>query len=84
MAVETVGVPNEKLGYSGVAFIEPICFNAKTEERIIEYCEKELASFQRPQYFFFEYEDKWEKTSSGKVKKTKLREIAQKRIHGRN
>lgn len=80
VAVETVGVPNEKLGYSGVAFIEPTYFDVETEQKIMDYCKEELAPFQVPKYFFFEREDKWERTSSGKVKKYKLREIAQEKI----
>lgn len=78
--VETVGVPDTKVGNVGAAFIEPISYKEETLEKIKKYCQEELASYQIPSYFFFEESSSWDKTSSGKFQKKRLREIAVEKI----
>ena len=73
---QTVGIPDEKLGWVGVAFIEPAVFCTASKNRIMEYCSENLASFQVPKYFFFISGKDWPRTSNGKVTKKLLREEA--------
>jgi len=73
---ETVGVPDEKLGWVGVAFIEPVNYCYVTKERIMGYCSEHLASYQMPKYFFFISSEKWPRTANGKITKKLLREQA--------
>ncbi len=75
-AVETVGVPDEKLGWIGVAFIEAYDPTMENKERIKEYCKANLAPYQVPKYFFFTSSCEWPHTSTGKIMKYKLREVA--------
>ena len=73
---QTVGIPDTKLGWGGVAFIEPAVFCAASKNRIMEYCSENLASFQVPKYYFFINGKDWPRTSNGKVTKKLLREEA--------
>lgn len=77
-AVETVGVPDEKLGWVGAAFIDAHDPDEEEKERIIRYCKENLAPYQVPRYFFFTHSYEWPHTSTGKVMKYKLREMAEK------
>lgn len=74
--VQTVGVPDEKLGWVGVAFIEPASSCASVKNRIMEFCNENLASFQVPKYYFFVTDKEWPRTSNGKITKKLLREKA--------
>lgn len=81
-AVETVGVPDGKLGFVGAAFIDTRDRKEKNKERIIRYCKENLAPYQVPRYFFFSDCGQWPHTSTGKVMKYKLRKIAEEKIAG--
>jgi fatty-acyl-CoA synthase len=78
--VETVGIPDEKVGCVGVAFVEPISDDEDTHNRIVAYCRRELASYQIPAYFFFGKMEAWSKTAVGKIQKIQLMNIAVKNI----
>lgn len=82
-AVETVGVPDEKLGWVGAAFIDAHNPGEEEKERIIRYCKENLAPYQVPRYFFFTDSHEWPHTSTGKVMKYKLRETAEKMMEQR-
>ena len=79
--VETVGIPDEKLGSVGVAFIEPTVYKEEVYSLIRQYCKRELAGFQVPRHYIFESSENWPKTSTGKNIKKQLQEIAIHKIH---
>ncbi len=79
-AVETVGVPDPKLGWIGVAFIDNGQGGQESQETIREWCRKNLAPFQVPHRFFFESSSCWPRTTNGKIQKYKLRQIARERL----
>lgn len=75
-SVEIVGVPDEKHGHVGIAFIQ---LREDTEENRIrteEYSRSHLAKFQVPRYFIYMKTEDWPRTSTGKVQKFRLKEIA--------
>lgn len=76
IAVETVGVPDEKLGWIGAAFVDAGNPDRETRERVTSYCKEKLAPYQVPGYFFFTDSSSWPHTATGKVQKFKLREMA--------
>ena len=78
---QTIGIPDEKLGWVGAAFIEPASFSQAVKNRIIEFCSGNLASFQVPKYYFFISGKEWPRTSNGKITKKLLREQAVLRIN---
>ena len=80
VTVETVGVPDEKLGYIGAAFVDAGNPDQETKQSIVDYCKANLAPYQVPRYFFFTDSSTWPHTTTGKVQKFKLREIARKRM----
>lgn len=83
-AVETVGVPDEELGWVGAAFVELKTPGPQEEEKVKSYCHSTLAAFQVPKYFFFTHSSTWPHTSTGKVQKYKLREMAKKWMEEKN
>lgn len=78
VTVETVGVPDEKLGFIGAAFIDAGNPDEETKERIKNYCKETLAPYQVPRYYFFTDSSTWPHTTTGKVQKYKLRDMARK------
>lgn len=77
-AVETVGVPDERAGWVGAAFVE---LEPGAEPGTVKgYCLENLAPYQAPKYFFFGDSGDWPRTSTGKVQKFKLRERAKQWI----
>ncbi len=76
IAVETVGVPDEKLGWVGAAFVDAGDPDQDTRDRVVSYCREKLAPYQVPGHFFFTDSKTWPHTSTGKVQKFKLRERA--------
>ncbi len=84
--VETVGVPDEKLGWIGAAFVDTGSPNPgqETRDRVVDYCRETLASYQMPRYFFFTDSGTWPHTTTGKVQKFKLREMARKLMEEEN
>lgn len=74
--VEVVGIPDEKLGAVGVAFIQ--LHDDTIHNRIIteKFCYENLAYFQVPKYFIYLPCTDWPRTSSGKIQKFKLKKIA--------
>jgi len=75
-AVEFVGIPHEKFGAVGVAFIEAVDDSPETERKVLHHLKEHLAKFQMPKYVFFTPRRIWPKTASGKVIKFRLREMA--------
>lgn len=78
VTAETVGVPDEKLGWVGVAFIDTDRPGKEWQEKIIAYCKEHLAPYQVPKHFIFGSSSEWPHTTTGKVQKFRLRECARK------
>ncbi|WP_185150952.1 AMP-binding protein [Peribacillus simplex] len=71
-----VGVPDEKMGEVGMAFITIIDTERASEKEIREYCKEKLAKFKIPKYIKFISADEYPLTTTGKVQKFKLVEQA--------
>ena len=77
-AVASCGVvarPDEKWGETPVAYVELKPGSAATEDEIIEHCRKLLARFKCPKAVIFA---EIPKTSTGKIQKFRLREMARR------
>ena len=68
-----VAKPDEKWGETPIAYIELKPSSELTSEAVIEFCKEHLAAFKCPR--FVEFGDV-PKTSTGKIQKFKLREMA--------
>ena len=68
-----VAKPDEKWGETPCAFIELKPGTETTRDEIIGWCRKNLATYKCPRYVVFA---ELPKTSTGKVQKFKLREMA--------
>lgn len=75
--VEVVGVCHPKCGEVGAAFVDTCDASDEGKAEIRKYCEAHLARFQIPEFFFYSNSSTWPRTASGKIKKSKLREIAE-------
>lgn len=72
-AVAVVAQPDEKWGESPCAFIEPARESKIDEAELLEHCRSKLAGFKCPKRLVF---GELPKTSTGKIRKNKLREKA--------
>ncbi|WP_037303983.1 FadD3 family acyl-CoA ligase [Amycolatopsis orientalis] len=70
--VAVVGVPDERLGEVGKAFVRPRPGAELSTEDVLSYCEGELANYKRPRFVDFVAEIP--RNPSGKVLKRVLRE----------
>jgi fatty-acyl-CoA synthase len=76
-----VGVPDERMGEVGCAWIVPAeNAGAPSEEALTEYCSTELARFKVPKYILFTTADQLPLTASGKVQKFRLAERAAREL----
>ena len=72
-AAAVVAKPDEKWGETPCAFVELKPGTTATAEELIAWCRKHLAAYKCPRYVVF---DTVPKTSTGKIQKFKLREMA--------
>jgi fatty-acyl-CoA synthase len=72
-AVAVVAKPDEKWGETPCAFVELKTGAALTAEEVIAWCRNHLAGYKCPRYVVF---TELPKTSTGKIQKFKLREMA--------
>ncbi len=72
-AAAVVAKPDDKWGETPCAFVELRPGSEATAEEIIAWCREHLARFKAPRYVVFA---ELPKTSTGKIQKFKLREIA--------
>jgi len=77
-AVSVVGVPEERLGEIGAAFIRLKKGQTATEEEIRTFCKDRIANIKVPRYVFFVEE--FPLNPQGKVQKFKQREWAVKKL----
>ena len=71
-----VGIPNERWGESGCAFIVRTEGRTICEGEILAYLTQSLAKFKIPTRLYFIAADDLPKTGTGKVQKALLRERA--------
>ena len=76
--VAVIGVPDERLGEVGMAFVIPRPGATLTESELIEWARQEMANYKAPRYV--EIVDSLPLNATGKVMKFKLRELAAKRL----
>ena len=76
-----VGVADEKWGETPLAYVELKPGASASEEEIIEHCRAQLARFKCPRHVIF---TEIPKTSTGKIQKFKLREMAKESDQGEN
>jgi fatty-acyl-CoA synthase len=72
-AAAVVAKPDEKWGETPCAFVELKPGQSATTDELIAWCRKNLAAFKCPRYVVF---TELPKTSTGKIQKFKLREMA--------
>ena len=75
-SVEVVGVPDEKHGHIGMAFLQLREDTAENRLLAEEYSRMHLAKFQVPRYFIYMNGDDWPRTATGKVQTFRLKEMA--------
>jgi acyl-CoA synthetase (AMP-forming)/AMP-acid ligase II len=74
--VAVVGVPDAYWGESVVAFVTPVPGRECVEQDVLALAEVELASYKRPRAIFVA--PALPKTTTGKIRKTELRELARR------
>jgi len=74
VAAAVVGVPDERLQETGMAFVQLKEGETATEREIVEYCRERVAVYKVPKYVRFVEE--FQTTGSGKVQKALLRQKA--------
>ncbi len=72
--VAVIGVPDERLGEVGAAFVVPAPEGAPTVEELHDFCREQMANYKVPRYFWFV--DALPLNPSNKVLKTELRDQA--------
>ena len=72
--VQVVGVPDERFGDGGGAFIMLHDDADLTEDKVRDLCRQKMARYKCPKYVFFV--DNFPQTASGKIQKYRLREMA--------
>jgi fatty-acyl-CoA synthase len=77
--VKIVGVPDPRLSEVGVACVQPNPGADVTAADLIAFCRGKLASFKLPRHVLFVKE--FPMTSSGKVQKFRLREVAMEALN---
>ena len=74
--VAVVGVPDERLGEVGYAFVVPAVGSGRDADELISWCRGEMANYKAPRHV--EYVDSLPLSASGKVLKYRLRERARR------
>lgn len=75
-SVEIVGVPDDKHGHIGIAFVQLKQDIPENRKLVEEYSKVHLAKFQVPRYYVYMKTEEWPRTSTGKVQKFRLKEMA--------
>ncbi len=75
-SAHVIGVPHDRMGEVGVAFVVPSGDSETTPQDLIEYCTNLLARFKVPAYVFFIEESELPVTVTGRVQKFRLTQRA--------
>jgi fatty-acyl-CoA synthase len=75
-----VGVPDERWGEIGCAWVVEVPGESVNEDELIEFCRSRLAKFKVPRHILFADAADLPVTATGKVQKFKLVDQAQARI----
>ena len=75
-----VGIPDERMGEVGCAWIVPADEQPPSAEELIRYCRERLARFKVPAHVIFLAAEELPTTATGKVQKFRLIERAQARL----
>jgi fatty-acyl-CoA synthase len=67
-----VGVPHERLGEVGFAFIEPVAGSPLDQQQVVAFCRERLADYKVPR--FVELVTDWPMTATGKIERFRLSE----------
>ncbi|WP_068676710.1 class I adenylate-forming enzyme family protein [Oceanobacillus sp. Castelsardo] len=78
--VNVIGVHDSLTTEIGAAFIELKLDESCTRRDIIEWCSSRLAKFKIPRHVWFVKVSEWPMTSTGKVQKFRLKDIAKERL----
>jgi fatty-acyl-CoA synthase len=70
-----VGVPHQRLGEVGFAFVEPVAGSSLDQQEIVAFCRERLADYKVPR--FVELVSDWPLTATGKVERFRLSETGQ-------
>ena len=73
-----VGVPDQRRGEAGYAFVEVQPGALLAADDIVRYCRQHIASYKVPREV--EFITEWPRTSTGKLRKVELRERARQRV----
>lgn len=76
--VAIVGVPDQKWGETGMAFIIPEGENSVNPDQLNEYCQQKLAKYKIPRHFVFI--DELPKNDAGKTDRKQLKIIAKEKL----
>lgn len=82
--VNVIGVPDALTTEIGAGFIELIEGETCTRRDIIDWCSSRLARFKIPRHIWFIDSFEWPMTSTGKVQKFRLTEIAEEKLSRKN
>jgi fatty-acyl-CoA synthase len=75
-----IGVPDERMGEVGCAWVVPAAGAEVTEGELIEYCRERLARFKVPRHVIFTAAAELPVTATGRVQKFHLVEMAKERL----
>lgn len=78
--VHVIGVPDALTTEIGAAFIELKQGETCTRRDVIDWCYSRLARFKMPRHIWFIDSSEWPMTSTGKVQKFRLNDIAKKKL----
>jgi fatty-acyl-CoA synthase len=73
-----VSYPDARLGEVGVVFVQPAPGATVVPDDLLAFCRGRIASFKIPRHAFVV--DELPMTSSGKVQKARLRDVARERL----
>ncbi|CEI83398.1 Long-chain-fatty-acid--CoA ligase [Oceanobacillus oncorhynchi] len=76
-----IGVPDSMTTEIGAAFIEVYDGEAVTRKEIVQWCTDKLARFKIPRYVWVISAFDWPLTSTGKIQKFRLQEMAEEKLN---
>jgi fatty-acyl-CoA synthase len=77
-----VGVPHQRLGEVGFAFVEPVAGSSLAQQDVVAFCGERLADYKVPR--FVELVTDWPMTATGKIERFRLSETGRELAAGRS